>query len=246
MKIKNLLLIGAALLVAACGINKKAYRATSKMAIISINSIEKIKNNSSIQGRLLTEARTLDTNLSNPAEMVHDMFYSLKLNRLMSKLAPEHEIINYPDFQVYAANNDNKLKGLDMFANLGVKYIAYEGYPVIRNGQKETMTTAFDSLPKDVDAVMVLSNHFSFQEDVTVGVGGMSSAGLSKQRVLSQLSVQMITRNGKKIMHKTFRGTSEDKLSSKGDGPSLDEVARQALGESMREFQKYLKKKVGG
>lgn len=248
MKFKHLLIIGAALLVAACGINKKAYHASSKMAVVSINSIEKIKNNATIQSRLMTEVRKIDTNLTNPATMVHDEFYGLKLDRLMSKLAPEKEIVDYPNFKKFAANNDNNLKGLDQFSNLGVKYIAYEGYPVIKTSQKETIMAAFNSLPEDVDAVLVLSNHFSFQEDMNVSVGGMSTAGLHKQRVLSQLTVYMLTREGKKILHKVFTGTSEDKLGSNSDepGPTLDEVARQALGESMREFQNYLHKKVGG
>jgi hypothetical protein len=248
MRTKHLLLLGAALILASCGINKKAYKNSSHMAIISINSIEKVKNNNSLQGRLLTEVREIDTNLSNPANMVHDKFYDLRLRNLSTKLMSEDKILNYPLFQQYAANNDNNLKGLDQFNTLGVKYIAVDGYPVIKSSQKTTIMAAFDSLPEEVDAIMVISNYFSFIEDVGFQVGGISTAGLHKQRVQSQLTVYMLTRDGKKILHKIFMGTSEDKLGSHEDDEpiTLDEVAQQALDESMREFQNYLVKKVGG
>lgn len=248
MKIKHLLFLGLVVILASCGINKKAYRNSSHMAIISINSIEKIKNNSSLQSRVLTEARKLDTNLSNPANMVHDKFYELRLRNLSTKLMAEAKVLNDPLFQQYAANNDNNLKGLDQFTTLGVKYIAVDGYPVIKSSQKTTIMAAFDSLPKEVDAVMVLSNNFIFLEDMTFSVGGLSTAGLLKQRVQSQLTVYMLTRDGKKILHKIFLGDSEDTLGGGDeDNPiTLDQVAQQALDESMREFQAYLVKKVGG
>jgi len=246
MKTRTLVVFAmAAIIVSSCAINKKAYRASSKVAIISINSIEKIKNNSSLQSRLLTEVRDLDTVLDNTANMVQAHFYRSNMG-LLKKVVEEDQILQNASFQDYSIDSDNHMKGLDQLQNIGVKYIAVEGYPVLKTSQKSVIMQSFDHLPSDIDAVMVLSNHFNFVESMNFGVGGISSAGLHGQRVQSLLTVYILNRDGKKILHRSFTGTSDGKLEEKEEGgPSLNELANQALSESYREFKEFMVKKVG-
>ena len=83
------------------------------------------------------------------------------------------------------------------------------------------MESAFDYLPKEIDAVPVISNQFYYVEDVNVSVGGsfggFSTAGLHGQRLQSRLNVHMMGRDGESILHQTFLGESEEKIFSNED-----------------------------
>lgn len=244
MKPKHLLKFAlVALVLSSCAINKKAYKDSRNMAIISVCSSEKVKNNSSLQARILTEAIHKDTLIEQPAEMVKKHFYKIN-SGLISKIVNEKDIVESSSFQEYAQANDNEFKTLDQISNLGVAFVAAEGYPVIKNHQKETIMESFNHLPKTVDAVIVLNNHFSFVESMNFAVGGLSTAGLHGQQVQANLIIYILNRDGKKIWHGTYIGTSEGKLTRDGDF-TLSELADQALAEAFMEMDEYLTGKVG-
>ncbi|MDZ7846315.1 MAG: hypothetical protein U5L96_05900 [Owenweeksia sp.] len=222
----------------ACAINKKAFHASEDMAVISYNTMDQIKNNSSLQARVITDA-LMDTTIVDPPKKIKDHFMALN-EVLLSKVVNEEQIIELEQFQEYATENANNYKNFDKIVNLGVTYASPEGYPVLKPGIKKTIMESFEYLPKNIDAVIVVSNTFSLEQVATFEVGGVSTAGLGKQAVRSDLTVQMVNRNGKKILYKTFLGISEGKLSSRENEFTLDQLAEQALDESFSELNEFL------
>ncbi len=228
----------------SCALNKKAFKASENVAVISIYSMDKVKNNSSLQARILSDARMKDTVLTDPAEMVKSHLFDLNRG-LIRKFADEAEIVSSESFQTYAAENDNLDENFDKFVNLGVKYEGAKGYPVIKHSDKKTIMAAFDHLPRNIDAVLVLSNNFAFQEDMAVSVGGISTSGLAKQRVNSTITIYMVNHEGKKIFYKSFIGVSQGKLGQDDNRYSLNDLANQALDDSFGKLNAYLIKKMG-
>lgn len=244
MKVK--LLVNALLLatvLSSCGANKKAFQNSKNVAVISFNSSEKIKNNASLQARLITEARFDSAAMEDPAAKIQDRFY--KLDKILtSKVVDEESILTLKSFQKYAEENAYNLKTLDAVSSMGVTYVAVEGYPVIKAFSKKTIMEAFEHLPATIDAVIVVSNNFQMQEAVTFGVGEMSSAGLGGQRIQSMLNVYMVNRDGKKIISKTFMADSGEKLDKDKRGQDLDRLANQALDGSFGKLNSYMLKKL--
>lgn len=244
MKVKLFINLAVlALVLSACGVNKKAFNNSKNVAVISFNSSEQVKNNSSVQARLITEARFDSASIEDPAGKVQDNFYKLD-PILTSKVVDEKPILASESFQKYAEENAYNLKTLDAVTTMGGSYVAVEGYPVIKAFSKNTIMEAFEHLPKTVDAVIVVSNTFMLQENMTFQMGDLSSAGLGGQRVVSVLSFYMVNRAGKKIVQRDFRADSGEKLDKDKRGTDLDELASRALDASFRELNSYLLKKL--
>lgn len=231
--------------LSSCALNKKAYKNVNEIAVISYNSTEKVKNHSSLQARVLSEIRIKDTVLIAPAEKVKSGLFENLNKDFLKKVMGEEGIIETTAFKSYAENNDNSLDGLNKFMLLGIGYEAAKGYPVILPMQKDIIKESFKSLPPEVDAVMVISSLLDFNEESTISIGGLSTAGLRKQRVRATIGIYIINRKGKRVFMKNFIGLSAGKLGQKDNKFTLDELVDQATKDAFMQFNKYLEKKVG-
>ncbi len=232
------------LVMSACALNKKAYRNTQEMAVISYNASDKVKNNSSLQARVVSDVRLGDTTLTDPAGKVKNSLFDNLNKSFLQKIVDEEKIIETKSFKAYAEEHDYEQSKLNEIVNLGVGYEAIKGYPVILPTDKKTIKKAFNYLPENIDAVMVVSSRLWFDEDATFNVGGYSSAGLSNQRVQSALTVCIVNKNGKKVFYKSFLGKSAGKLGDEDNKFTLNELVDQALKDSFLKFNRYMEKKL--
>lgn len=247
MKLKTIAKLAMLIVVmSSCALNKKAYKNVNEIAVISYNSTEKVKNQSSLQARVLSEIVLSDTVLAPPAEKVKNSLFKNLNKDLLDKIISEEEIIETSAFKKYAVENHNSLDGLNKVMLLGVGYEAATGYPVILPMQKEVIKESFKNLPPEVDAVMVMSSLLEFQESSTVSIGGFSTAGLTKQKVRSTLTVYIINRSGKRVFMKSFIGLSAGKLGHDDEDNefSLDELVDQAIQDCFYQFNRYWEKKL--
>lgn len=248
---KLVLLALLGLLAGACSMNKKAFRESRNVAVISFSSMDKVKNQSSLQARILSDIRITDTVLDHTGNMVRQYFFEKGHRGLKAKVVNETDVLNNPDFQEFKHTIDtSSFNELGKILFLGVTFIPADGYPVIKAQTGGRMEDAFDYLPKEIDAVLVISNQFYYVEDVNVSVGGsfggFSTAGLHGQRVQSRLDVHMMDREGESILFRTFVGESEEKIfGNEDDKFTLNELAQQALNNSFMEMNAYLVDKVG-
>lgn len=229
------------LLFSSCSINKKAVRQTDNIAVISFTSNAKVKNNSNMQARLLTEARDLDTTVVDIANKIRVGFFN-RNPKLISKVRRESEIINTEEFKDYIATVDQEVTKFEEIMFSGVDFVSPEGYPIFKYKNKKVMRKAFNYLPEDIDAVLMARTLYSFNETSTVNVGGFSSSGLGKQRVECNLIIYMINREGKKLISINITGISDDKLGSKSEEGTLNRLVDQALANSLEKFDKRLRK----
>lgn len=245
MKSKScFLLLLAALLTNACGVNKEAFKATKNVAIISIYSTGQIKNNSSLQARLLTDMRFDSLVLNDPAKKVHERFYTL--NKLITdKVVDEASIIQSEAFQRFAKANHYPDEELDKFLSWGVTFVPVEGYPVIPKLKKKILEEAFAHLPPHIDAVIVIGNHFELEETGTFGLETANPSGLGKQRVVSILDFTMANRAGKAVLVQRIEARSKGKLSKNSKPEDLDALADEALDAGFARLNEYFSKRIG-
>lgn len=250
MKIKQIFLfLTLVIFASSCALKKKAYKNTDNIAIISINSLDQVKNNSSLQARLVSDINLPDTVLTEPGNKVHDHFFKQR-SSLVDKVINEDEILNSPEFQEfvseYNASIDKEFRSVDKLLYMGGEFVAADGYPVMKRGD-DAVLNSFNYLPERVDAVLILSNTFQFFEEANVQVMGISSAGFHKQKVQAVITVYLVNREGKKIFFASFMGESEGKIGKNAEDNkySLDELADQALAEAVTKMREYLVKKVG-
>lgn len=247
MKLNQLLgLATVAIALSSCSISKSAFNASKEIAVISITSSNKVKSQSSLQARLLSDVRIEDTTLTDPAGKVQSAVFNNIEKRYAKKFVSEEEITSLDSFEEFAENNTSTDKELQLnkVFTLGVGIKAAEGYPILYARDKKTMLRSFKYLPRSVDAVAIINNNFQFIEDATFSVGGISTAGMGKQRVQSLLTISIYNRDAKKVFYKSFIGNSGGKLGSKNNRYSLDELADQALFESTKKMNDFLKKKI--
>ena len=99
MKIKQIFLfLTLVVLASSCALKKKAYKNTDNIAIISINSLDQVKNNSSLQARLVSDINLPDTVLTEPGNKVHDHFFKQR-SSLVDKVINEMKYLIHPSFK---------------------------------------------------------------------------------------------------------------------------------------------------
>ena len=121
------------LLAGACSINKKAFRESRNVAVLSFNSTDKVKNQSSLQARILSDIRITDTVLEHTGNMVQECFFEEGHRGLKAKVVNEIDVLDNRDFLEFKHTIDtSSFNEFGKILFLGVTYIPADGYPVIK------------------------------------------------------------------------------------------------------------------
>jgi len=75
-------LVLAIFTLSSCAIKKEAYQKVDKIAVLSFNSNEGVRETSSLGEMVLTEIRDLDTNIEDVANKVRRDFFKPARSRL--------------------------------------------------------------------------------------------------------------------------------------------------------------------
>ncbi len=225
-------LVLAIFTLSSCAIKKEAYQKVDKIAVLSFNSNERVRETSSLGEMVLTEIRDLDTNIEDVANKVRRDFFKLT-PKLTGKVMKEEALLNSPGFQEYAATLDQDPDDVEKIMYAGAHFLTPEGYPFISPVKTKTMAQAFRYLPQEVNGLMVVRAFYSFSEN----------SGLRK-RVRCALTFRLINAAGDDIIRYEFSAISDNKLTSKSPEGTLDKLVEEALSKTMAKANKKFKKKL--
>jgi hypothetical protein len=239
-------LIGLSMVLSSCGIFKKGpFVATKNIAVLEISAPTNLVNNNSLQGRLVGEAMT-DTLSIYPPNEVRDRVF--KLNPVLSqKFMDEDQVLNDPSYaklKEALADRAELIQTLQNLSTLGADHQPADGYAYFPPSSKGERAELMTYLPSNVDAAMFIDADLSMEDNASVSIGGVSSAGLGRQKVNCTLNILVFDKDGSLIVSKVIAVISDDKIGRNGEKPTVDDVTLQAIDMAFADMEKWLAKKI--